>query len=56
MDKYGLLNSVDVLAGGDIARWNDIMRMRYEKVFVKLMMNKDLVNYQERYAEIMRKK
>jgi len=40
MAKYGILNTIDSLAGGDILKWKEIERLPYMVVFTKLMMEK----------------
>ncbi len=56
LDKYGSMNTVDALAEGNIMNWKNVMQMSYEKVFVKLMMNKDVAQFQEKYYDLMKKK
>lgn len=40
MSKFGILNTIDSLAGGDITKWKDIEELPYMVVFTKLMMEK----------------
>lgn len=49
------MNTVDALAGGDILKWESIQQLPYEKVYVKLLMNKTSADYQEKYHEIIRR-
>jgi hypothetical protein len=50
------MNTVDALCNGDILKWESILQLPYEKVYVKLLMNKATNKYQERYSEIIRRK
>ncbi|RCH53937.1 hypothetical protein DJ568_15470 [Mucilaginibacter hurinus] len=56
LDVFGALNTVDALADGDIMKWESICQMRYEKVYVKLLLNKAKAEYQEKYTDIMKSK
>lgn len=37
---FGVFNTLDSLAGGDILKWNQINELPYGEVFTKLLMNK----------------
>ena len=55
--KYGMMLSVDGLAGGDMTKWKEIERMPYKDVIVKKMMDADLALFNQRLSKIkMRKK
>lgn len=40
MSKFGILNTIDNLAGGDLTKWKEIEEMPYMVVFTKLMMER----------------
>lgn len=40
MSKFGVLNTIDALAGGDVTKWELIEELPYMVVFSKLMMEK----------------
>lgn len=40
MAKYGVINTIDSLAGGDITKWAEIEELPYMVVFTKLRMEK----------------
>lgn len=40
MSRFGVLNTIDSLAGGDITKWSEIEKLPYMVVFTKLMMIK----------------
>lgn len=40
MSKFGILNTIDSLASGDVLRWKEIEKLPYMVVFTKLMMEK----------------
>jgi hypothetical protein len=52
-EKFKYINTINSLAGGDIAKWNDILAMPYERILTKLLLNKTEAEYQKRYSEMM---
>lgn len=40
MSRFGILNTIDSLAGGDLLKWKEIQELPYMTVFTKLMMEK----------------
>jgi hypothetical protein len=50
--KYGHINVVDGLAGGDMTKWDGIYAMKYEEVYTKLLKDKETEQIRERYAEL----
>ena len=46
MARFGILNQVNSLAGGDITKWESIMNMPYMTVFTKLRMDKEQAQIQ----------
>lgn len=56
MAKFGSLNIIDSLAGGDITKWSEIEKMPYMTVFTKLKMNKELAAINKAVLEYQRKK
>lgn len=56
LNRFGILSAVDTLAGGDVLRWEIIMKQRYSRIFAKLCLNKVRSDIENDYAEIMRKK
>lgn len=55
LKKFGSINIVDSLAGGDILKWGSIEQMPYKMVYTKLLKNKTDATIQKRYAELSRK-
>lgn len=43
---------MDSLAGGSVLMWDEIMAQPYEKVFVKLLLNKTKNEYDDRLRAI----
>jgi len=52
-NEFGVMNIVDTLAGGDVLKYEDILNLEYNVVFLKL--RKSLVEsiYQENYKQIL---
>lgn len=46
MSKYGIYNTLDSLAKGDILKWKSIYELPYSEVFTKLLMEKDISDLQ----------
>jgi hypothetical protein len=43
--------SIDTLANFDITKWNAVLSQSYERTIIKLLMNRERMEYQKRYAE-----
>jgi len=43
--------TIDTLANFDITRWDAILTQSYERVIIKLLINRERMEYQRRYAE-----
>ena len=54
--KFGRMATVDMLAGGDILKHNDIVNLPYSRVFTKLYIESEKANYQKRIFEIRKSK
>lgn len=55
-DQYKHMNIVKALAGGDILKYNDVLMLDYNTVFLHLRMSKTEADYQKAYNLIMAKK
>lgn len=56
LNQYGVLTTIDALAGGDILKWREIECMPWQLVFTKLCMDKDKAEIQDNYVEIIKNK
>lgn len=56
MAIFGVLNLLDSLANGDVLKWEEIEKLPYQTVFVKLKMDKEKNKIQREIAELQRKK
>jgi len=45
--------SIDTLAGFDITKWNQVLTQSYDRTIIKLLMNRERIEYQKRYAEVV---
>jgi hypothetical protein len=54
-EPFGVINTVNSLAGGDVLKWESIMQLPYEKYFTKLLLNKVESEYQKKYQKLMQK-
>lgn len=43
--------SIDTLANFDITKWNEVLTQSYDRTIIKLLMNRERMEYQKRYAE-----
>ncbi|MBW4889855.1 hypothetical protein KXQ82_09015 [Mucilaginibacter sp. HMF5004] len=43
--------TIDTLAGFDITKWDQVLTQSYERVIIKLLMNRERAEYQKRYAD-----
>jgi hypothetical protein len=41
MQKFGILNTLDMLAGGNILNYKEILKMKYSEIFAILLMRKE---------------
>ena len=55
-DEFGIMNTVDSLASGNILNYDKVLKIDYNTVFIKLKMLKFASQYKENYAKIMSKK
>ena len=51
-EKFGYINAVDALAGGDPLRWEAVLNLSYEVFFMKQLLRKTQFEYQEKYHEL----
>lgn len=56
MGRFGILNILDSLAGGDITKWETIENLPYMTVFSKLRMNKTMTQIQRAIASIQKQR
>ena len=55
-DEFGIMNTVNALANGDILKYDEVMKIDYNTVFIKLKMSKFERIFNENYSKIMAKK
>jgi len=55
-DEFGVMNTIDSLAGGDILKYEQILKIDYNTVFIKQKMLKFANQFQENYTKIMSNK
>ena len=51
-EKFGFYNTVNSLAGGDVLRWQEILNLPYEIVFLKQLLNKTEFGFQKKKFEL----
>lgn len=56
LDLFGYLNTLDSLAGGNVLLYDEIRNLPYSVYFAKLLLNKEVSEYQERYRKILQDK
>jgi hypothetical protein len=50
------MNSIDTLAGGDLIKWNQVVRLPMQDVLIKMLMNQQQHQYEKKMADIMERK
>ena len=56
LDKFGHFKTVDALAGGDILKYNDVLKVSYITVVTKMQYSAEVNKYQERLAKVKKRK
>ena len=52
-NKFGVMNTVNSLAGGDVLKWELVKQLPYEMYLTKLLMNKTESEYQKKYSKLL---
>jgi hypothetical protein len=47
-DKFGVMNLIDALAGGDVLKYDSVMYIEYNTIYIKLLMNKEQMLFNRR--------
>lgn len=55
LSKYGELQTIDALAGGDVLKYNEVLKLTIGTVINKLAYDKEKAEYQERLMKVKRK-
>ncbi len=55
-NQFGANNTIDALAGGDILKYEQILKIDYNTIFVKLYRSKIEHDYEKKYSKIMSEK
>lgn len=55
-DEFGVMNTIDSLAGGNVLNYEKILKIDYNTIFIKQKMLKFANIFQENYTKIMTKK
>jgi len=53
LNQFGILNTIDQLAGGDILKWNEVKKLKYSDVFDKLYKSTIESRVQKKLNQIM---
>lgn len=56
LNQFGILATVDTLAGNDVLKWEEVLEQRYSRVFTKMFMNKVRNDIEKKYIEIKKRK
>lgn len=51
--QFGITNTIDSLAGGDVLKYDEVLKLDYNTVFVKLKRSKVEAEFQRKYSKIM---
>ncbi|TWP23125.1 hypothetical protein ETU10_08495 [Apibacter muscae] len=55
-NQFGVINTIDALAGGDILKWEKIVKLSYFDVLNKLYKNQVTNNFQQAYSKVLMRK
>jgi hypothetical protein len=55
-DKFKLFNVVDSLAGGDVLKWDAVLKLDNSTVLFKMTMKAEQAHFEKRYDEINKSK
>ncbi len=53
---FGLFNTVDSLANGDVLKWDDVLKLENSTVLFKMTMNARKAHFDNKYDEINKQK
>lgn len=53
LTKYGAMVTVDILAGGDILKYDETLNMSYGDIRMKMLIDKDVNDYKEKLQKIL---
>ena len=56
MDKFGVFKTMDALAGGDLLKYDEVLKQEYSTIVMKLQYDMEINQYQERLFEIKKRK
>lgn len=56
MARFGTINTIDSLAGGDLIKWAEVEKLPYLSVFTKLKMDKERNKIHKEISELQRKR
>lgn len=55
-NQLGHFNSIDMIAGGDVLKYEDVLALDYNTIFNKLFLMNLTTKFEKRYSEIMKPK
>lgn len=53
LNQFGWMLTIDTLANFDITQWNAALTQSYYRTIIKLLINRERMEYQKRYAEVV---
>ena len=53
-NEYGVFNTIDALAGGDVTKYDQIERMEYNIIFTKMARNKTQAIFDDNYRKVLK--
>ena len=56
LDQFGLFNIVDSLSGGNVLKWEEVLKLENSTVLFKMAMMAQKAQYEHRYNEIAKRK
>jgi hypothetical protein len=55
-EKFGIMNTIDALAQGDVTKWDQVLEQPNSTIFLKRLMMAQERKYNNDYNEIMKRK
>lgn len=55
-NEFGVVNTIDALAGGDVLKYDAVLKKDYNTIFLKLKKSKVQQIFEENYTEVLKRK
>ena len=56
LNKFGVTNLIDMLAGGDVLKWDSVLKLEYSVAWLKIRMVLANNKFQRNYNKVLNEK